>query len=67
VKLVTSETLDSIRARFFELNEFTDQLDSDKKERLLKRWEGELADYSSAFIGRSLSEWLNKDDEVILF
>jgi hypothetical protein len=66
-KLVTSETLDSIRTRFFELSEFTDELDSDEKERLLKRWEEELADFSSAFIGRSLSEWLNRDDGAILF
>jgi hypothetical protein len=30
-KLVTSETLDSIRTHFFELSEFTNKLDSDKK------------------------------------
>jgi hypothetical protein len=66
-KLVTSEALDSIRTRFYELSEFINQLDSDEKERLLRRWEGELADFSSAFIGRSLEEWLNRDDEVILF
>jgi hypothetical protein len=36
-KLNTSETLDHVRTRFFELNEFTNSLDSDKKERLLKR------------------------------
>jgi hypothetical protein len=66
-KLVTSEALDSIRTRFFELSEFTDQLDSEEKERLLKRWEDELADFSSAFIGRSLSEWLNREDGIIAF
>jgi hypothetical protein len=66
-KLVTSETLDSICTRFFELSEFTNELDSDEKERLLKRWEEELADFLSAFIGRSLSEWLNRDDGAILF
>jgi hypothetical protein len=33
----------------------------------LKRWEAELADFSSAFIGRSLEEWVNRTDEVILF
>jgi hypothetical protein len=36
-KLNTSETLDHVRTRFFELSEFTDSLDSDEKERLLKR------------------------------
>jgi hypothetical protein len=66
-KLVTSEALDSIRTRFFEVAEFSDSLDSDEKDRLLRRWEEELADFSSAFIGRSLGEWLNRKDEVILF
>jgi hypothetical protein len=66
VKLVTSE-LDQIRTRFFELAEFSDSLDLDEKDRLLRRWEAELADFSSAFIGRSLTEWLNRKDEAILF
>ena len=66
-KLNTSEALDHVRTRFFELSEFTDLLDADEKDRLLKRWEDELADFSSAFIGRSLEEWLNRGDEVILF
>ena len=38
-KLITSETLDQIRTRFFEIAEYSDSLDSDEKERLLKRWE----------------------------
>jgi hypothetical protein len=49
-----------------EVAEFSDSLDSDEKDRL-RRWEEELADFSSAFIGRSLSERLNRKDEVILF
>jgi hypothetical protein len=36
-KLYTSEALDQARTRFFELSEFTSQLDLDEKERLLKR------------------------------
>jgi hypothetical protein len=36
-KLNTSKTLDHVRTRFFELSKFTNSLDSDKKERLLKR------------------------------
>lgn len=32
-------------------------LDEDTRDRLLRRWEAELADYTSAFIGRSFSEW----------
>jgi hypothetical protein len=50
--------LDLIRTRFFEVAEFSNSLNDDEKERLLKRWEEELADFSSAFIGQSLSEWL---------
>ena len=66
-KLVTSETLDQIKTRFFEVAEFSDSLDLDEKTRLLRRWEEELADFSSAFIGQSLKEWLNRNDEIILF
>jgi hypothetical protein len=66
-KLNTSETLDHVRTRFFELSEFTDSLDSDEKERLLKRWEDELADFSSAFVGCSLLDWVNRENQVILF
>ena len=66
-KLITSEALDQIRTRFFEVVEYGALLDEDTRDRLLKRWEAELADYTSAFIGRSFSEWINRDDEVILF
>jgi hypothetical protein len=66
-RLFTSEALDSIRTRFFELAEFSDSLDLDEKNRLLSRWKAELADFSSVFIGRSLIEWLNRKDQVILF
>jgi hypothetical protein len=66
-RLITSEALDQIWTRFFELAEFSDSLDLDEKNRLLSRWEAELADFSSVFIGRSLTEWLNRKDQVILF
>ncbi|KAH9203596.1 hypothetical protein DL95DRAFT_501919 [Leptodontidium sp. 2 PMI_412] len=66
-KLATNETLESIRARFFEVVEVSDSLDEEARDRLLRRWEAELANFSSAFIGRSLEEWLQRDDEVILF
>ena len=42
-KLQTSETLDQIRSRFFELSEIASHLDNEEKERLLARWESELA------------------------
>jgi hypothetical protein len=65
-RLVTSETLELIRTRFFEVVKVSDSLDEEARERLLRRWEVELADYTSAFIGRSVTEWLERDDRVIL-
>jgi hypothetical protein len=62
-KQVTSETLDEIRTRFFELAEYADSLDADEKER----WEEELSDFSSAFIGQSFEEWIKRDDKITLF
>jgi hypothetical protein len=59
--------LESVRTRFFEVVEVSESLDEEARERLLKRWEEELADYTSAFIGRSLTEWLEREDQVILF
>ena len=56
-----------MRTRFYEVVEVSDSLDTKARERLLSRWEAELADYTSAFIGRSLEEWLARNDEVILF
>jgi hypothetical protein len=66
-KLVTSEALEAIRTRFFEVVEVSDSLDEEARERLLRRWEVELSDFSSAFIGRSVTEWLEREDEIILF
>ena len=66
-KLVTSETLDLIRTRFFKVVELSDTLDKEARNRLLRRQEGELTNYSSAFISRSLKEQLKREDEVILF
>jgi hypothetical protein len=66
-ELVTSEALESVRTCSFEVVELSDSLDKEARERLLKRWEAELADYTSAFIGRSLTEWLVREDQVILF
>jgi hypothetical protein len=36
--------------------ELSNSLDEEARERLLARWEAELANYTSSFIGRSLSE-----------
>ena len=66
-KLNTSEALDQIRLRFFELSEFADQLDLEEKDRLFKRWEEEMARCSKALIGSSLDEWIKREKHVILF
>jgi hypothetical protein len=47
--------LESVRTRVFEVVELSDSLDGEARERLLRRWEAEPADYTSAFIGRSLT------------
>ena len=60
-KLNTSEALDQVRTRIFELSEYSDSLDKKDKDRLLRRWEDELAAYSEPFIGHSLSEWLARE------
>ena len=66
-KLVTNKALEQVQTRFFEVVEVFDSLDEEACERLLRWWEAELTNYISAFIGRSLKEWLERDDEVILF
>jgi hypothetical protein len=66
-KLNTSEALDQVRTRFFEVSEFADQLDDEEKDRLLRRWEEEVAQFSQALIGRSLGEWVARAKDPILF
>jgi hypothetical protein len=60
-KLNTSEALDQVRTRFFEVNQYSNWLDTEDKDRLLNRWEDELAAFCEAFIGHSLTEWLARD------
>jgi hypothetical protein len=55
-KLVINKALEQVRTRFFKVVELSDSLDKEARERLLRRWEAELADYISAFISRSLEE-----------
>jgi hypothetical protein len=66
-KLVTSEALDSIRTRFFKVVQISNSLDEKARDCLLKRWKAKLADYTSAFISRSVTKWLERDDQIILF
>ena len=57
-KLNTSEALDQIRTRFFKLSESSNQLNSDERERdrLLKRWEEGLSQFSKTLIGLSIDD-----------
>lgn len=66
-KLNTSEALDQVRSRFFEISELSDQLDEEEKDRLLARWENDVARFSSSLIGQSLEEWVAGAEGVILF
>lgn len=66
-KLNTSEALDQIRSRFFELSELADQLDDEEKGRLFDRWESDLSQYSRVLIGSSLNEWVARTEGAILF
>ena len=66
-KLNTSEALDQVRTRFFEVSELADQLDGEEKNRLFKRWEEEVTCFSRALIGLSLEEWVARAKDPILF
>jgi hypothetical protein len=57
-KLVINKTLELIQTRFFEVVKVSNSLNKEARNRLLRQWEAELASFSSAFIGRSVTEWL---------
>jgi hypothetical protein len=60
-KLNTSETLDTVRTRFFEIAEHADSLEAPEQEDLLDRWDKELRQCLSPLIGRPLPEWILAD------
>ena len=64
---VTSEALDQIWSRFLELSELTDQLDNEEKDRLLRRWEDDITQYSRALISSSLDKWVARTKGATLF
>jgi hypothetical protein len=66
-KHVTNEALKVVRTRFYEVVEASDSLDEEARERLLKRWEQEVSKFTRALIGPSVTEWLNREDQVICF
>jgi hypothetical protein len=45
-----------------------DESDASKaRDRLLKRWEQEVSKMARALIGSSVTEWMNREDQVICF
>jgi truncated hemoglobin YjbI len=67
VKLITNEALDAIRTRFYELVELSGSLDEEARDRLLARWERDVTKFSSALTGPSVTEWMSREDQVIVF
>jgi hypothetical protein len=67
IKHVTSEALDAMRTRFYKVAELSESLNKEARDRLLKRWEREVAKFARALIGPSVTEWLNREDQVICF
>ena len=57
-RLNMNETLEQVRTRFYELNEFTDSLSPEEKSATLERFNAELADHLGDLVGRSNEEWL---------
>jgi hypothetical protein len=64
---VTNEALDAVRTRFYKVVELSESLNEEARDRLLKRWEQEVGKFARALIGPSVTEWLNREDQVICF
>jgi hypothetical protein len=66
-KLLTNEVLDAMRTRFYEVVELSDSLNEEARDRLLARWEREVIKFSNALTGPSVTEWMAREDQVIVF
>ena len=66
-KHVTNEALNAVRTRFYEVVELTKDLDKEARDRLLKRWEQEVVKMAYALTAASVTEWMNRGDQVIAF
>ncbi len=64
---MTKQALDAVRTRFYEAVELSESLNEEARDRLLKRWEQEVGKFARALIGPSVTEWLNREDQVICF
>ena len=60
-KLKTSECLDSIRTRFYEVSKLGDTLEPNARDSLLERWSGRLEELLEELVGASLSDWLHSN------
>ena len=60
VKHVTNQALDGVV-------ELLESLSEEARDHLLKRWEQELVKFARALIGPAVTEWLNREDQVICF
>jgi hypothetical protein len=66
-KHVTNKTLNAMRTRFYKIVELTKDLDKETRDRLLKRWEQEVIKMAHALTAASVTEWMNRGDQVIAF
>jgi uncharacterized protein YukE len=66
-KHVINEALDAVRTRFYEVVKVWESLSEEARDRLLKRWEQEVNKMARALISLSVTEWLNREDQVIYF
>jgi hypothetical protein len=66
-KHVTNEALNAVRTRFYKVVKLTKDLDEEARDRLLKRWEQEVVKMAHALTAASVTEWMNRGDQVIAF
>ena len=66
-KHVTNEALDAVQFRFYKVVELSELLNEKARDRLLKRWEQEVSKMARDLIGPSVTEWMNREDQVICF
>jgi hypothetical protein len=64
---VTNEALDAMRTRFYKVIELLESLNKEARDHLLKRWEQEISKMARDLIGPSVTEWINREDQVISF
>jgi hypothetical protein len=56
-----------MRTRFYKVIELLESLNKEARDHLLKRWEQEISKMARDLIGPSVTEWINREDQVISF